>query len=206
MASIVDEFEPVNGTADRDPGSDGSDGENETEGGAGGHRVRSRAPKKSRRRRAGSRTRTRTSRALTLENAAREYVWLWELRRGVSITTIAKRECVSLRRVRFGVARARAQEGNLPNAKPLIRPPQLVPLFPIGAFTPMSLCGHRQPIRIGSDLCCMVCHRSGMDGHPALQRDKATEPAREPVPSAPKPKTSRETRKQRRQRLFASKA
>jgi RNA polymerase sigma factor (sigma-70 family) len=84
------------------------------------------------------------------------------------------------------------------------RPPGLVPLFPISAFTPRSTCPHQVPIAPGSALCCMVCHRSGMEGHPALQRDPRTDPAPEPRP-APPPEPgaeSRETRRERRRRRF----
>jgi len=202
MASVVDELELVNGIADRGLRSDGSDGKSATKDGEDRNGGRSRAARKAPRIRAGSRTKLKWG--VSLENAAREYVWLCEVRRGVSNSTIARRERVSLHRVQLGLKRALAQEQIVPGAKPLFRPPRLVPLFPIGAFTPTSLCAHRQPLRIGSELCCMVCHLSGMDKHPALQRDKAKEPAPEPVPSVPKPKTARESRKQRRRRLFAA--
>jgi hypothetical protein len=45
-----------------------------------------------------------------------------------------------------------------------------------------------------------------MDHHPALQRDKATDPAptAAPAPAPPDQNNARETRRQRRQRLFAS--
>ena len=67
------------------------------------------------------------------------------------------------------------------------RLPVLVPLFPIPVFDPQSSCAHRGPIRRGSVLCCMVCHRSGIDGHsllrpsaddPKPERRKAPRPAR----------------------------
>lgn len=45
-------------------------------------------------------------RITALEIAGREQVWLWDFRQGVSTNTIASRERVSVRRVRFGVARA----------------------------------------------------------------------------------------------------
>jgi len=149
--------------------------------------------------------RPRMSREITLEIAAREYVWLWDHRHGISVEAIAAREDVSTGRVRFGVARARAQERSTATTS-AIRPPRLVPLFPIGAYTPGSNCAHRRPIEQGSALCCMVCHTSGMDRHPALRRDPQTDPVPEPkAPAAPeKSRRKRETRKQRRKRLFGA--
>jgi len=190
MRSIIDELTPVGCTADRAARSDGGD--------SGGDRehvstLPGRRPE----------TRTRLSRTMTLEIAAREYVWLWELRHGLGTKSIANREGVSIRRVRFGVARARAQEKSSSDQH-ILRPPRLIPLFPVGPYTPQSACAHRQPIQSGSVLCCMVCHRSGMDEHPALQRDSVTERAPEPVPLFEK--IARETRRQRRQRLFGSHA
>lgn len=52
----------------------------------------------------------------------------------------------------------------------------LVPLFPIGGFSPGSTCPHHGPLPEGSALTCMVCHRSGMDQHPAYRRDRRFDP------------------------------
>ena len=84
------------------------------------------------------------------------------------------------------------------------RPPTLVPLFPVVPYSPQAACAHHGAIPDGSALCCMVCHRSGVDGHPALQRDHRTDPAPERAPEAPAKPGKRETRKQRRARLFAA--
>ena len=73
---------------------------------------------------------------------------------------------------------------------------RLVPLFPLGAFTPQSECPHRGPIRPGSTLCCMVCSRSGMDGHPSLKWDRRFGPRPERKPDALIPE--RQTRRERR--------
>ncbi|OJW18828.1 MAG: hypothetical protein BGO49_17545 [Planctomycetales bacterium 71-10] len=90
---------------------------------------------------------------------------------------------------------------------------ELVPLFPVGPFTPTSPCPHHGPIRQGSLLCCMVCSASGMDGHPALARDPATDPrpesnsrrARRPNETkSPVAPVEAETRRQRRSRIFKS--
>jgi hypothetical protein len=164
---------------------------------------------------------------------AREYIWLDDVRRGMSSQAIASREGLSRRRIQIGVARARARQksshfmdsrkrdtlqnrdggaqttvGSASRADDRGEsryPPRLVPLFPIGPFTPQSTSPHRGPIRPGSVFCCMVCSRSGMDGHPALKRDPHTDPRPEPKTVPPtKPAIGRETRKQRRKRLFAA--
>jgi hypothetical protein len=45
---------------------------------------------------------------------------------------------------------------------------RLVPLFPIGPFTPTSHCPHHGPLRKGSEFCCMVCSQSAIgDGRPS---------------------------------------
>ncbi len=166
-----------------------------------------------------------------------ESIWLDEIREGANIRSIARREKLSVRRVQMGVTRARLREmakirrrslnsakvssnqnesGLKADAKIL---PRLVPLFPIGSFTPGSSCGHRHPIRAGSVFCCMVCHASGMDDHPELKRDPKTDPAPELKPSAPPRQATRrlygkdsanavadETRKARRKRRNDAKA
>ncbi|QEH38666.1 hypothetical protein OJF2_72720 [Aquisphaera giovannonii] len=81
---------------------------------------------------------------------------------------------------------------------------RLVPLFPVGPFTPTSRCPHHGPIPKGSDLCCMVCLQSGHDDHPDLRRDPRTDPRPEPKRAGAEPaRTSAhgETRKERRRRL-----
>jgi hypothetical protein len=161
----------------------------------------------------------RSDRSMSLATAAREYIWLYDLRHGVGIKQTAAREGLSVGRVRYGVARARALEKkstqnslNMPigGNGDVAHSPRLIPLFPIGPYTPQSDCPHHEPIGQGSAFCCMVCHRSGMDEHPALQRDPRTDPAPESRPEpAPQPalqpmaSDSLETRKQRRRRKYA---
>ena len=133
----------------------------------------------------------------------REHMWLWDFRQGMSTNAIASRESVSIRRVRIGIARASARERRCPkNTKN--RLPWLVPLFPIGPYTPRSICGHRKPIVSGSVLCCMICHRSGWDEHPAMQCNPETDPAPEPRLPSLAHHASPETRRERRQRLFGA--
>jgi hypothetical protein len=140
---------------------------------------------------------------MNLEVTAREQVWLREFRQGSTTDAIAYRDGVSVRCVRLGMSRASAHERRQSD-KIRDRLPWLVPLFPIGPYTPRSMCGHRKPIVSGSDLCCMICHRSGWDEHPAMQRDPETEPAPEPRHTSPFHDLLRETRRGRRLRLFGS--
>ena len=157
-----------------------------------------------------------TERVLTLEVAARDYIWLYDFRRGTSAKEIAAREGVSFRQVRDGLERARAME-NKASKDDLIESLKvgrlddigfrLMPLFPIGAFTPQSACPHHDSIEQGSRLCCMVCHASGMDDHPGLQRDPLTDPSPEPMPASAdvaspiKSGGSKKARKRRRRRV-----
>jgi len=74
--------------------------------------------------------------------------------------------------------------------------PPLVPLFPIDLLTPRSPCPHHGPIPNGTVLCCMVCHRSGVDTRPALKRDPRTDPKPEPKTEVKPP--AKLTRRERR--------
>jgi len=170
----------------------------------------------------------RSKTEISLSIHARELVWLDEIRRGYSIKQIASREGLGSRRIQHGVSRAR-ERGNLSRTRESRissdlhernekitasagkmfqddpnRPPRLVPLFPIGAFTPGSACPHHGPIRTGSLFCCMVCSQSGVDNHPALKRDPRTDPRPERKAALVRVASVRETRKQRRQRLNAA--
>ena len=157
-----------------------------------------------------------TERVLTLEVAARDYIWLYDFRRGTSANEIAAREGVSFRQVRDGLERARAMEkkaskDDLIESLKVSRLDdlgfRLMPLFPIGAFTPQSACPHHDSLEQGSRLCCMVCHASGMDDHPGLQRDPLTDPSPEPmsasadVASPVKSGGSKKARKRRGRRV-----
>jgi DNA-binding CsgD family transcriptional regulator len=157
---------------------------------------------KGKRRKAGT---PRFNEGMSLATLAKEYIWLWDVRHGISTSEIAIREGISVRLVQFGVLRAEALEKNCPTEAP-IRIPPLIPLFPLGPLTPQSACRHNGPIETGSLFCCVVCHVSGIDDHPGLQRDPLTDPASEPkpAPAAAAKKTTRETRKQRRQRVYGT--
>ena len=84
------------------------------------------------------------------------------------------------------------------------REPILEPLFPVTTYDPRSLCPHRGPIEEDSPFVCMVCHFSGIEDHPALQRSQRTDPPPEPRPKAfvAPLKKQIETRQQRRLRQF----
>ncbi len=156
------------------------------------------------------------ARAMSLEVAARDYVWLYDFRHGMGPREIAAREGVNVRQVREALERARALESSRSRETPTesARPGRpedlgfrLIPLFPIGAFTPQSACPHGEPIERGSTFCCMVCHASGMDDHPGLRRDPLTDPSPETDPTADgtaprRPVESKQTRKQQRRRKF----
>ena len=177
---------------------------------------------------AGDMKRPRTRSEISTSIHARELVWLDEIRRGYSIKEIARREGLGCRRIQHGVSRARERgnqsriresrfSNNLHGRNGKVnasagrvvrddsnRPPRLIPLFPIGAFTPRSACPHHGPIRTGSDFCCMVCSQSGVDDHPALKRDPRTDPRPEKAATLVRVAGVRETRKQRRHRLNAA--
>lgn len=139
---------------------------------------------------------------------ARDAEWLRLQKQGWTVAEIAKTSGSSHRHVERGLARARVSEASrieeigsenlLQGRDGAASPPipwwlELVPLFPIGAFTPSSKCPHRGPIRPGSLDCCMVCSASGVDDHPALKRDPRTDPK-------PEPRTTPGSRKRGRRR------
>jgi hypothetical protein len=107
----------------------------------------------------------------SLRQAARDYVWLYDRRQGLKATEIAARDGVGEQTVRDGLRRARDLEayaaeliGRLASCPAADAWDGLIPLFPIGAFTPQSECPHRGPITPGRPVVCMVCHASGADG------------------------------------------
>ncbi len=170
----------------------------------------------------GAGTGPRSDRTMSLATAAREYIWMYDMDHGLSSKEIAVRDGLSVGRIESGAARARELNKRFSQDSPGMpttgrgrggHNPPLIPLFPVGAYTPQSPCPHREPIEKGSAFCCMVCHRSGMDEHPALQRDPRTDPAPESKPEpAPEPdlqskaSESLATRKARRRRKFAQRA
>jgi hypothetical protein len=134
-------------------------------------------------------------------------VWLYDRRHGASIQEIAAREKLSQRRIRLGLARARAGEDPNPGATAALMStlPRLVPHFPVGMFVPDSPCPHHSPYRVGCLLCCMRCHASGLDSRDAMQRSPLTDPKPEKTPQEPVvPKHKDPTRKEKRAILYGT--
>ena len=142
-----------------------------------------------------------------IEISDRGYVWLWESHHGVIPKEITACEGISNQRIQVSYAHRRSEE-LIDLCNSARRPPRLVPLFPMGNYTPRSLCGHNERIKRGSIFCCMICHSSGQDHHPALQNDSSSgfsrnQNWRDALPNVRScERISSETRKQRRQRLF----
>jgi hypothetical protein len=80
--------------------------------------------------------------------------------------------------------------------------PKLMPIFPVESYMPRSRCPHYGPIPRGSVLCCMVCHQSGQDHHPAMQPDAPAPIDHRTVMVKPHKPVVTENRRQRRRRLF----
>lgn len=144
-----------------------------------------------------------------LATSAREYAWLWDVEHGnISVAGVAKRERTSRSHVRQSIARARrlsSDMGDRTARESALRPPHLEPLFPIDAYTPLSVCTRHGGIWKGSCFVCMICHLTGQEGHPALIREWVSDPKPEPPPPEPPPDVERphvETRRERRLRLF----
>ena len=114
------------------------------------------------------------SKSISLEPCVQESIWLWASRHGVNANEMATRDGVSTRRIQFGLAAAACRESRM--LKDVRHPPRLVPLFPLGPYSPQSACRRHRPIERGSVFCCMVCHTSGQDDHPALQLDPRFDP------------------------------
>ena len=125
--------------------------------------------------------------------------WLYLRRQGVSARDIAAEAGSKLRTVQLGIQEARLREGGSPTQNPSPRVPHLEPLYPITPLVPASPCPHHGPIRAGSVFCCMVCHQSGQDAHPALRRDPRTDPKPDRKPSPARHHERRRTRKERRE-------
>jgi hypothetical protein len=139
------------------------------------------------------------------DTAVSDYVWLCESDRGMSARKPVVRKRNRVQRIPSAIGQGRRAFQILQQA------PRLVPLFPIGSYTPHSRCAHSGPIERGSVFCCMVCHTSGQDDHPALQYSSAVDLnaeledkgqlAREQCSHQP---LVNNTRRQRRQKLFGA--
>ena len=82
---------------------------------------------------------------------------------------------------------------------------ELMPHFPIGGFFPHSKCPHKQTYERGSNLVCMVCHKSGQDHRRGVKRPRVLPPAnRKPKPE-PIPNQLTRAEKREMQRTYAGK-
>jgi hypothetical protein len=81
-------------------------------------------------------------------------------------------------------------------------------MFPVKPLTPLSGCPHYTRIRRGSIFVCAICHKSGFD-HLQFFRPSPDDPQPDPKPKT-KPAGiavvagAKETRRQRRQRIFGA--
>lgn len=94
-----------------------------------------------------------------LRQAARDYCWLLDYHRGLTIGDIARACGVRRRAVTEGIARALALEGEGSEGgggDAAAPPPHVVPLFPVPPFTPDSRCPHLGPVK--RPFICMICH------------------------------------------------
>jgi hypothetical protein len=145
-------------------------------------------------------------RAKRREHPERDDAKYLELRRmGKTIETIALLCGVGLATVHKGIAAAKNRQRQAVQPEPVEtaapRQPawvrEMTPMFPIVSFVPGVACPHKGPIPRGSRFVCAVCHQSGMDAHPALRRDLATEPQPEPKPERTTIKLSRRQKRAR---------
>jgi hypothetical protein len=145
-------------------------------------------------------------RAKRREHPERDDAKYLELRRmGKTIETIALLCGVGLATVHKGIAAAKNRQRQAVQPEPVEtaapRQPawvrEMVPMFPIKALDDQSVCPHNGPIARGSRFVCMICHASGMDAHPALRRDAATEPKPEAKPERTTIKLSRRQKRAR---------
>lgn len=116
-----------------------------------------------------TRARTVVKAAEITPDAAAECLWLW--RRGVSVRELTSLMGSSRTAVAAAMKRALRAEGSGPATAPF----RLVLIWG-GSAKAKPTCADihpRGPIPVGSKLCCFACDKSGMDGHPSLQREPA---------------------------------
>ena len=134
------------------------------------------------------------------------FLWLDLVERGCTTATIAARWKVSRVSVELAIEEARAQVAAFVEARRLMTPPPLYLTFPIAGLFPSSTCPHdRVPMPDGSLGCCAVCHQSGRENHPVLDRFPAFEPKPDPVPVAEaEPLTRKQKRAARHAKVTAA--
>jgi hypothetical protein len=130
---------------------------------------------------------------------SRAFLWINRQDNGWTTKKIARYAGVTIRTVQMEIAWVRAQIKAWEAKQKAIRIPRLRLFFPVAGLVPNSAC-HCTPTNHipGSKLCCAVCHRSGIDDHPGLQREPILEPHPEPVYRPPATNATKLTRKKRR--------
>lgn len=115
------------------------------------------------------------------------------LRDGKSPRVIALALGVGRNTVYRGLAAAREREREADRAGPR-RPadPSCFVIWPMGPYTPTSPCGHKGPIREGSEGYCPRCHQYGREY--ILHRDRRPMPPREAEIAKRKAQVERERR------------
>jgi hypothetical protein len=135
----------------------------------------------------------------------RRFAWLDLVAEGLSPAAVAGRYRVSVRTVQLATAAARGELEAFAESRRLMTPPPLTLFFPINGLFPVSRCNHDQvAIPHGDACCCAVCHRSGRDNHPALDRFPAVEPRPDPPLAPPALAGSRSRGPTRRQKRAAA--
>lgn len=134
-----------------------------------------------------------------------EDAWLALQRAGYKPADIARTLRIRPSKVYAGISEARLREARNGSAAMVPRLPRLVPCYG-SSCKPMALltCADvhpNGPIPKGSRCVCMAKHCTGIEGHPALQRDPVTDPKPEPKLRA-KPK-AKPTRREKRNRAVA---
>lgn len=123
-------------------------------------------------------------------------------REGKSVRDIALLCGVSHMTAWRGIQDARLrQKSSRPEAK--VRKPSLSLTIAFGSSCkplPLLTCDDihpNGPMPEGTRCCCAACHKTGVEDHPSLRRDVATDPPPEPkTKPAPKPKPNRRQRRQ----------
>lgn len=87
-------------------------------------------------------------------------------RRGEDPRDLAKQMGVSKSTMYAAISRAQLRE----EATRRPKDPAVELLFPPINFAPNSPCPHCGAIKEGDEVCCMVCHQTGIEDHPAFDR------------------------------------
>jgi hypothetical protein len=100
------------------------------------------------------------------EEDVRNYVWMECVRRGMSMRRVGRIFSVTADTVGDGITKARIREESTGAG---ISDPLVSILFGSNPHTPDSPCYHPDPILDGKREYCPSCHKTGIEGHPALR-------------------------------------